>query len=75
MQTFTVLHEGLDGSVLDVPDVLAAIKLDGADTVMIHRIDPAAVADVKIGAKVAPVFKPQNDRVGSVTDIEHFKLA
>ncbi len=75
VQSFTVLHVGLDGSRLETPDVLAAIQLDGSDTVLIHRLDPTSAERVEPGTRVAPVFKPQGQRAGSILDIEHFKPA
>jgi len=73
VQSFTVLHLDPDGSHRPRPEVLAAIQLDGADTVMIHRLHPESLDDVQIGMRVAPVFRPPELREGSVLDIEYFE--
>lgn len=74
VQSFTVLHLDHDGSRRPEPDVMAAIQLDGADTVLIHRLTPADAENVKIGTRVTPVFKPAELREGSILDIDHFRL-
>ncbi|MFQ5859335.1 MAG: Zn-ribbon domain-containing OB-fold protein, partial [Anaerolineae bacterium] len=73
VQSFTVLHLDQDGSRLPEPDVVVAVQLDGADTVLIHRLRPADAENVKIGARVMPVFRPAELRGGSILDIEYFK--
>lgn len=74
VQSFTVLHLNQDGSRRPIPDVVAAIQLDGADTVLIHRLAPGSASSVRIGARAAPVFRPADLRAGSILDIEHFTL-
>lgn len=69
--SFTVCHVDLDGRRLDAPIPVCAVKLQGADTVMIHRLDPKLRAP-RIGMKVQAVLKPKGKRAGSILDIEHF---
>lgn len=73
VQSFTVLHVEKDGSRRLKPDILATIQLDGADTVLIHRLAPTDAEKVTIGARVTAVFRPAELRDGSILDIEHFK--
>ena len=73
VQSFTILHLDLDGSRRPKPEVLAAIQLDGADTVMIHRLPPDRRDQVQIGMRVKPVFRPPELREGSILDIEYFE--
>ena len=47
----------------------ALVKLDGADTAMLHRTD----GEVATGDRVRPVWAPH--RVGSILDILHFERA
>ena len=53
---------------LDVPYVCAIIKLDGADTYMIHGVAPpeAKLGVVKTGTRVKVVFR--EERTGSIAD-------
>lgn len=74
VQSFTVLHLDPDGSRRPEPDVIAAIQLEGADTVLIHRLRPADADRIGIGARVSPVFRPPELREGSILDIEYFEL-
>lgn len=74
VQSFTVLHLERDGSRRPQPDVIAAIQLDGADTVLIHRLNPEELDDIEIGVRVTPVFQPADLRKGSILDVEHFAL-
>lgn len=73
VQSFTVLHLHLDGSRRPGPELLAAIQLDGADTVMIHRLNPNLRDQIRIGVRVAPVLRPPEMREGSILDIEYFE--
>lgn len=78
IQTFAIncmKYEGLP----DPPYVIALIKLDGADTSMMHWIGGLDLSDIgqaanriKIGARVEAVWK--KDREGAVTDIVYFRL-
>lgn len=74
VQSFTIVHLEPDGSRRREPDIIAAIQLDGADTVLIHRLSPDTAENVEIGTRVAPVFRPADLRAGSIVDIEHFTL-
>jgi uncharacterized OB-fold protein len=47
------------------------VKLDGADTGMVHFIGEVKPADIKIGMKVKAVFKDK--REGNILDIKYFK--
>ena len=56
---------------LDRPFAWALIRLDGADTAMLHAVDAGAVARMKTGMRVKPRWRAQ--RTGMVTDIECFE--
>jgi len=53
------------------PYTLGIIKLNGADTGLVHFIDEYHDQDIKVGIKVEAVFKEQ--RSGNILDIEHFR--
>ena len=53
------------------PYVLATIKLDGADTPLVHLMECGDMANAEIGMKVKAVFAEK--RTGSILDISHFE--
>ena len=53
------------------PYVLAMIKLDGADTPLVHLLECGDAANAEIGMKVQAVFAEK--RTGSMLDISHFE--
>jgi uncharacterized OB-fold protein len=55
---------------LDRPFAFAAIRLDGADTALVHVVDAGTAKAVSIGMRVAPRWRPE--RKGHITDIEAF---
>jgi uncharacterized OB-fold protein len=71
--TYTVLSRSLDGQALDEPVILALVRLSGAHGGLIHRLKGANPEDVQIGMEVEVVFKPKEEREGSILDIEYFK--
>ena len=71
--TYTVLHLDLDEKPLAEPDILAYVKLDGSDGGLIHRLGEVSPDQVEIGMRVEAVFKPEDEREGSILDIEYFR--
>ncbi|MBM4429237.1 MAG: Zn-ribbon domain-containing OB-fold protein [Chloroflexi bacterium] len=72
VQSFTVLLVAPDGSPLDEPEVLALVQLDGADSMLVHRLGKVDWDELAIGMRVKAVFKPPRKREGSISDIVHF---
>lgn len=69
LESFTVGHTGIDGEPMDEPVTLGLIRVDGADTVLVHRlIDVNAPA---IGARLTARLRAA--RTGSILDIEGFE--
>lgn len=66
----TAVHLDLDGRRLEPPQAVALIQLDGADGLLVHRL----AEDVQVGQRVTAVFKERGQRVGSILDVEHFRL-
>ena len=56
---------------LDRPFAWALIRLDGADTAMLHAVDAGDVAKMKTGMRVVPCWRAE--RVGHISDIECFQ--
>ncbi|MGH9804143.1 MAG: Zn-ribbon domain-containing OB-fold protein [Candidatus Acidiferrales bacterium] len=75
LASFTFSFYDRDGARLAEPLVLGLVKLEGATTVLLHRLlkvnDPARV---RIGARVKAVIKPKMERAGSILDIDGFVL-
>ena len=53
------------------PVIWGLIKLDGADTALLHYIDEIAPENVTIGMRVRAVFAAT--RTGAIQDIAHFQ--
>jgi hypothetical protein len=53
------------------PVIWGLIKLDGADTALLHYLDDVKPEDVTIGMRVKAVFS--DVRKGAIRDISHFK--
>jgi len=68
---FTVVRYAEPYQPKEPPYVLALIKLDGADTPLVHLVECGDTANAAVGMKVQAVFADQ--RVGSVLDICHFE--
>ena len=58
---------------LQTPFAFALIRLDGADTALLHAVDAPSPDHVKTGARVKARWAPE--RVGFITDIQCFELA
>lgn len=46
LESFTVVHVGLDGERLDPPGVIGLVRLDGADTLLVHRVEASPGGDL-----------------------------
>jgi uncharacterized OB-fold protein len=55
---------------LDKPFAMALIKLDGADTALVHAVDAGSIDKMSTGMRVAPRWKAE--RKGHITDIDAF---
>lgn len=70
---FTVGYVGVEGEPLEEPTAVGLVRLDGADTVLMHFVLEAQA--VTPGARVDPVFEPKTKRTGSILDIRGFRPA
>jgi hypothetical protein len=73
VHTFTVVHRDLDEQSLPEPRILAFVLLDETDGGLVHCLDEVDAEDVYLGMPVEPVLKEQEQRRGSITDIEYFR--
>jgi hypothetical protein len=69
--TFTILYESYTGAPVENPVVVAFIQI--GDGGIIHRVADVSPDEVRIGMSVEAVFKPKEQRAGSILDIEHFR--
>lgn len=69
--SFTVGSTGVDGERLDEPLTVGLIRLDGADTVLVHFLVEAE--ELITGLRVEPRFLPRAKRTGSMLDVRGFR--
>jgi uncharacterized protein len=69
LESFTTGSFGIDGEPLDAPVSLGLVRLDGADTVFLHRL--LHVAEPEIGMRVVAVVAEV--RAGSILDVDGFR--
>jgi uncharacterized OB-fold protein len=68
---FTVVRYNNKHLPRTAPFILAMIKLEGADTPMVHIVEGIKPEEVKIGLKVKPVFARETTH--TILDIDHFE--
>jgi uncharacterized OB-fold protein len=73
VHSFTVVHQNLDEKPLPEPQIVAFVTLDDTDGGLVHYLGEVEAEDVYLGMPVEIVFKSQEEREGSITDIKHFR--
>ncbi len=73
VESFSVGYTGLEGTILDEPVTVGLVRLDGADTVLMHFLVDAD--HLVIGQRVTPAFQPKGKRTGSMLDLRGFRPA
>ncbi|MGH9196092.1 MAG: Zn-ribbon domain-containing OB-fold protein, partial [Acidimicrobiia bacterium] len=75
INTFSLCYVTWDMQPLKIPEIPAVIELDGASKGIgiMHKIGGAEPDDIRIGMNVKAVWKPANERVGSILDIRYFQ--
>ncbi|MGW3539786.1 Zn-ribbon domain-containing OB-fold protein [Nocardia niigatensis] len=71
VQTWSWVADPLPGQPFDRPFAYALIKLDGADTAILHAVDVASPADISTGLRVRARWAAE--RTGDIHDIEAFE--
>ena len=69
--SYTVAHYTLPIHPFPEPIIYGLVKLDGADTGMLHFLGEADPKDLRIGTRVEAVFREK--RAGNILDIQHFR--
>ena len=83
INTFSISMVNWDASRRQTPEVPVVVGIDGASPGMsiLHKMGELSedIEEIKgllkIGMPVQAVWKPEDQREGSITDIEYFKLA
>ena len=57
-----------------VPYGFGLVRFDGADTSIYHLLDATDPAQIGVGKRVRAVFRPREERIGSLADIRHFSV-
>jgi uncharacterized OB-fold protein len=64
------VHEPREKHPRDRPFAWALVRLDGADTALLHVVDVAEASAMRTGMRVTPRWR--TERVGGIHDIEAF---
>ena len=72
VMSWTWQPEPLEGQPLDRPFAWALVKLDGADTALLHAVDAGSSDAISTGARVHVHWA--DEPVGAITDIAYFAL-
>ncbi|ACZ84475.1 Zn-ribbon domain-containing OB-fold protein [Streptosporangium roseum] len=70
VESWSWVHAPRPGHPLDRPFAWALIRLDGADTSLVHAVDAGDVKAMRPGLRVRPRWRAE--RTGQITDIESF---
>ena len=75
VNTFSLCYVTWDMQVLTDPEIPAVIDIDGTSPPVgiMHKLDEVDPKAVRIGMQVQAVWKPPEEREGSILDIKYFK--
>lgn len=75
VNTFSLCYVTWDVRRIEDPEIPAVIEIDGASPGhgIMHMLGDVEPDDVRVGMRVQAVWKPPEEREGSVTDILYFK--
>jgi hypothetical protein len=73
--TFSICHVSWDMQPLDHPELPAVIQIDGASPGMgiLHKLGNVDPSSVAIGMRVQAVWRPSQERTGSILDIRFWE--
>jgi uncharacterized OB-fold protein len=71
LETYTIVYKSEPVHTVDVPFAFGIIKLDGADTGIVHRLGEIDLKKIRIGMRLRAVFS--EERKGDIRDIRYFK--
>ncbi len=70
VESWTWVSRPTEQHPLDHPFAFAMVRLDGADTSLVHVVDTGSIDAMSTGMRVAPRWR--SERVGHITDVEAF---
>jgi len=73
VETFSICHVRWDMEPLERPEIPAVIRVDGSDGGLLHLLGEVEPDEVRIGMAVEAVWRPVEERSGSILDIAHFR--
>ncbi len=75
VNTFSLCYVTWDVKRITEPETPAVIEIDGASPLhaIMHKLGDVDPQQIKIGMRVQAVWKPAEEREGSITDILYFK--
>jgi uncharacterized OB-fold protein len=73
VETWAWVSNPLPKHPLSRPFAWALIRLDGADTAMLHAVDSGGPDALATGDRVTARFRPAAERVGAMSDVEAFE--
>jgi uncharacterized OB-fold protein len=75
VNTFSLCYVTWDMKYLEEPEIPAVIDIDGTSPPagIMHRLGEVDTETLRIGMRVQAVWKPAEQRTGSILDIEYFK--
>jgi uncharacterized OB-fold protein len=71
LTTYSIVYRAEPFYPVEPPFAYGIIKLDGADTGLVHFVNEIDLQQIKTGMRLQAVFK--KERVGSILDIKYFK--
>ena len=72
VESWAWVSDPLPKHPLAKPFAWALIRLDGADTAMLHAVDAGGPDKIATGDRVTVRFRPAAERIGAMADIESF---
>lgn len=75
VNTFSICYVTWDVKRISEPEIPAVIEIDGASPLhgFLHKLGEIDPNDIQIGMRVKAVWKPPEERCGSITDILYFR--
>jgi uncharacterized protein len=75
VNTYSICYIRWDMVKLEEPEIPAVIEIDGASPGIgfMHKLGEVKPDDVRVGLEVEAVWKPEEEREGSILDIRYFR--
>jgi len=75
IETFSVSYIDTDAQRIEEPIFVGVVALDGAPPHcgIMHYFGEVSPEEIHIGMPVEPLWKPEEERIGAITDIQYFR--